>query len=299
MPTTDAPLVPSAFDRTTLPSHMRITHCEVCDTPFFHPNTTKRQRERRYCSTACSITAKNIRSHLRKNGYPLDVSAFARNPAAFPRINPLANTKVPRFTIEPPKRDAIAIDKIPDYFESVRNPHPVKFTTTKTPEDVIELNKTQAEKERERSKTARAQARLAEAKNKEREAIASEREAIRSQTEAIQEAREALGLLPLSSQKDVLSGKRAFLPSEDIAKARASINVIVENNLLVAEKVLDGSMTWSPTQVNLFRMFLNKVVPDAAAAKPVEPKKKSIGELTIEELEDMVANAKQPRVVNP
>jgi hypothetical protein len=143
----------------------------------------------------------------------------------------------------------------------------------------LELEKQKERTNAQRLRTQAEKARLA--------ALKDEKEA----TKALQKAAKEVGLMPLSEAKDILSGKATFLPEQDISHARAAINHIVTQQLMIVDRVMSGEVTWSSTQANLFRMLLNKVVPDAASQKVKDPgEKRGIQDMTVEELEELVAS---------
>lgn len=284
MPRRDADLVPAGFDRSTLDSPLEIRVCHVCRVDFFVDTSLATDRKRIYCSERCKERGSHIRTFLRRNNYELDVVAFLDNPDAFPPISGRKSAFVNKTRKSgPPSKPVPKSQRLLQTTATVRHDPALK----------LEHEKTKRRTEEARARKAASQA--TEAKRKA-EAAKHERERLKhisEQTAAIKDAHAALGLLPLSEREDVLSGKRTFLPEEDIARQRSAINVIVENNLIVAEKVLTGEVSWSPQQVTVFRTLLNKVVPDAASQKATGPTSKPVGEMTIDELEALVAAQKQ------
>jgi hypothetical protein len=58
------------------------------------------------------------------------------------------------------------------------------------------------------------------------------------------------------------------LTPHQVAKARADVLRIVQDNLSLAREVLEGKTVWTPRQITLFLGILNKVLPAAVEPQP-------------------------------
>ena len=75
-----------------------------------------------------------------------------------------------------------------------------------------------------------------------------------------------------------------------IAQVRAKITALVKQQLPRAHEVVLGTREWTPTQANVFKTMLSKVVPDVSATySQVDMSVKDTRELTREDLERIAA----------
>lgn len=82
---------------------------------------------------------------------------------------------------------------------------------------------------------------------------------------------------------------RAMSPQQ-IAQVRSKIATLVRQQLPHAHEVVLGAREWSPTQANVFKTLLSKVVPDVSATySQVDMNVKDTRELTREDLERIAA----------
>lgn len=88
------------------------------------------------------------------------------------------------------------------------------------------------------------------------------------------------------------AAKGVTLGPHQIAKMRTEIARAVAEQLVEAHKAVMGKTTWSPTQARVFNTLLNKVLPDLHASHISGPNKDDIANLTREELEAIVAEAR-------
>lgn len=90
------------------------------------------------------------------------------------------------------------------------------------------------------------------------------------------------------------AGKGVTLGPAQIQKMRTAIMVAVEEQLVEAHKAVmgTGKTAWSPTQARVFGMLLNKVLPDLHMTHLQSAKQDDIKNLTREELEQIVAEAR-------
>ena len=87
------------------------------------------------------------------------------------------------------------------------------------------------------------------------------------------------------------ASKLATLSPREIARLRSSIQRSVTNVQKDVDLVLIGEKKWSPTQFNLYKLLLNKIVPDISTTYVEQNDKttRRISGLSRLELEEMVA----------
>ena len=87
------------------------------------------------------------------------------------------------------------------------------------------------------------------------------------------------------------ASKIATLSPREIAKIRARIQQTVTNAQKDIDLVLIGEKKWSPVQFNLYKLLLNKIVPDISTTYVEQNDKttRRISGLSRQELEEMVA----------
>ena len=75
---------------------------------------------------------------------------------------------------------------------------------------------------------------------------------------------------------------------------RAKIANKVTKHLEIADKVIKGEVSWSPTQARVFATLINKVIPDLTASyNQHEHNHKNISELSRTELEAIAAGTNE------
>jgi len=78
----------------------------------------------------------------------------------------------------------------------------------------------------------------------------------------------------------------------EVDRVRRSVLDVVRRNIPKVRKVLDGTISWNNQQVRVFGLMLNKVMPDLHHSFNEHTiDTKSVGELTIAELEEIAARA--------
>ena len=87
------------------------------------------------------------------------------------------------------------------------------------------------------------------------------------------------------------ASKIATLSPREIAKIRARIQQTVTNAQKDIDLVLLGEKKWTPVQFNLYKLLLNKIVPDISTTYVEQNDKttRRISGLSRQELEEMVA----------
>ena len=87
------------------------------------------------------------------------------------------------------------------------------------------------------------------------------------------------------------ASKIATLSPREIAKIRARIQQTVTNAQKDIDLVLIGEKKWTPVQFNLYKLLLNKIVPDISTTYVEQNDKttRRISGLSRQELEEMVA----------
>lgn len=95
--------------------------------------------------------------------------------------------------------------------------------------------------------------------------------------------------------------KNDFAPI-DVRKIRLEARDLIVNATADVGLVLQGKKRWTTQQVNLYRILLNKIVPDATPVMTGEdkstPQSRTIHDLSREELERIVALDAQQNVVS-
>ena len=87
------------------------------------------------------------------------------------------------------------------------------------------------------------------------------------------------------------ASKIATLSPREIAKIRARIQQTVTNAQKDIDLVLIGEKKWTPVQFNLYKLLLNKIVPDISTTYVEQNDRttRRISGLSRQELEEMVA----------
>lgn len=79
------------------------------------------------------------------------------------------------------------------------------------------------------------------------------------------------------------------IPPEQIELLRRGVFNIVKQNIPRVREVLEGSRMWNPQQVKLYLSLLGKVMPDLSQSYNEHNHRKSIDEMSIDELKALVA----------
>jgi hypothetical protein len=90
------------------------------------------------------------------------------------------------------------------------------------------------------------------------------------------------------STKDKLRLGLRLTPHQ-LAKARADVLRVVQDNLSLAQEVLEGEAKWSARQVSLFLGLLNKVIPPAGELWPEPAGNTDLRNASVADLERMLA----------
>lgn len=95
-----------------------------------------------------------------------------------------------------------------------------------------------------------------------------------------------------SNGKGGVIGANAILsiPPEDIELLRRGVFNVVKQNVPRVREVLTGTRQWNPQQVKLYLSLLNKVMPDLSQSYNEHNHRKSLEEMSIDELKDLVAS---------
>lgn len=89
-----------------------------------------------------------------------------------------------------------------------------------------------------------------------------------------------------------LYAKRAVRPDEIAALRRAMFNVVY-SNLPEVEKVVQGKKSWTASQVRLYSLLTERVIPKMQSIALEDTANKKVEELSIEELEALALGKKQ------
>lgn len=260
---TKTPPVDKRRERAATPvDELEYGRCLVCDTVFSYTRAQIGKLPTKYCSYDCKEKAKTIRQRMKYNNLdPDDLSLFLVERRSH---NPTPPLHISKYGVVTPADRKRAI----------------------------------AAKETAKAATARAAAKRSK-QMAETEAMKLKRLRMENESqEKVKQVAKAVNLLPLSEAADILSGKATFMAEHDIARARTAINHVVSQQLLLVDKVMSGEITWTTTQANLFKTLLNKVVPDAASQRLKSSDKTSIEDMTVDELEALIArHTDQAKVV--
>lgn len=79
------------------------------------------------------------------------------------------------------------------------------------------------------------------------------------------------------------------IPPEQIELLRKGVFNVVKQNVPRVREVLDGTRQWNPQQVKLYLSLLNKVMPDLNQSYNEHHHTKSMDEMSVEELKELVA----------
>ena len=92
------------------------------------------------------------------------------------------------------------------------------------------------------------------------------------------------------------ASKLATLSPKEIAGIRARIKQTVSLAQNDVDLVLTGDKKWTPVQLGLYKLLLNKIVPDISTTYVEQNDKQTrrISGLSREELEQMVADRRDP-----
>lgn len=92
------------------------------------------------------------------------------------------------------------------------------------------------------------------------------------------------------------ASKLATLSPKEIAGIRARIKQTVSLAQNDVDLVLTGDKKWTPVQLGLYKLLLNKIVPDISTTYVEQNDKQTrrISGLSREELEEMVASRRDP-----
>lgn len=81
----------------------------------------------------------------------------------------------------------------------------------------------------------------------------------------------------------------SLIPAEDIELLRRGVFNVVKQNVPRVREVLTGTRQWNPQQVKLYLALLNKVMPDLTHNYNEHEHRKSLDEMSVEELKAIVA----------
>jgi hypothetical protein len=94
-----------------------------------------------------------------------------------------------------------------------------------------------------------------------------------------------------------LFAKRAIRPDE-VAALRRDMFDVVKKNMGTVEQVLEGKKTWSPTQVRLFSLLTERVMPKLSSITVDDTSTKRLEDMSIEELEMIALGKKKATAVD-
>lgn len=94
-----------------------------------------------------------------------------------------------------------------------------------------------------------------------------------------------------------LFSKRAIRPDE-VAALRRRMFEVVTHGLEDVAKVMDGSKTWSNTQVRLFSILTERVMPKLSTISVEDTSAKKLDEMSMEELESIVLGRKKHEAID-
>lgn len=94
-----------------------------------------------------------------------------------------------------------------------------------------------------------------------------------------------------------LFAKRAIRPDE-IAALRREMFRVVTKGLGEVEKVLDGKKSWTASQVRLFSVLTERVMPKLSTISVEDPSKKKLEDLTIDELEALALGKRNHQAID-
>lgn len=282
MPTSTAAIVQDSLDPDSLPPNMQIRACRVCPNDFLIDVEVPADRARAYCCQKCKNKGQSIRNYLRKHMYHDATRAeYVADPSKFP----------PRgwFAHQAP----VKVPEIPNHLD-----RPI-MSEKKGGVGGKQSSSPERQKEHyNRANKRHIEALKYEQEKMKKESAEAEREAAAKQAESLQAATKALEILPLAEQPDVFTGKLVRFNDSELTIIRSNAMTIVQNNMLIVEKVLSGEVTWSPVQANLFTKLLNKVVPDASR-NSTPPEEKPLSELSMAELEALAQRMKTSETPSP
>lgn len=130
-------------------------------------------------------------------------------------------------------------------------------------------------------------------------AVANERKAFGKAAEIMRLSEEAKKLGTLILENRAPANAISVLTPQYSAQLRGKIASLVHDHLLVAEKVLTGELSWTNSQVSLFKALLAKVVPDVSATfHQHELNSRVTSEMTREELEALAAAQAQGATID-
>jgi len=111
--------------------------------------------------------------------------------------------------------------------------------------------------------------------------------------EALANLRAKQAAIMAKEEMVLAKAKQGQLAQDQYDQITSSIVRTVTENIIRAENALKGQIIWTPQQVSLFKLLLNKVLPDARSAtkKDDEFEEESLEKLTKEELEAMIKDA--------
>tara|TARA_R110002153_G_scaffold31060_1_gene94800 strand:+ start:28 stop:891 length:864 start_codon:yes stop_codon:yes gene_type:complete len=276
-----ARLVPEFFEPSTdLAPDEYIRDCLICQQQFIIDLLQRSEKRRLYCGDPCKEKGSTIRQYQKKNGYAPDVTAYVKDKGQYPPINMLTPLKKGDWGPSVGPSIKITTTRYSDY----------AVAKTKANASNLELAIATAAAEAERTK--RASIKLEEQELKLSQTIMETKKATadNDQQNEISKLMKKMGAIPLSETNE-------FPIAEDqVNLLRSGITHIVNNHLMIVERVLSGEVVWSPAQVSLFSKLLSKAVPDAATTKIPSTSNKSVSEMSITELEDLVRQS-HPKVI--
>jgi len=276
-----ARLVPEFFDPSTdLAPDEYIRDCLICQQQFIIDLLQRSEKRRLYCGDPCKEKGSTIRQYQKKNGYAPDVNAYVKDKNSYPPINMLTPLKKGEWGPSIGPSIKITTTRYSDY----------AVAKTKANASNLELAIATAAAEAERTK--RASIKLEEQGLKLSQQIMETKKATadNEQQDEIAKLMKTMKLIPLSETNEFP------IPEDQVNLLRAGITHIVNNHLMIVEKVLSGEVTWSPAQVSLFSKLLSKAVPDAATTKIPSSSSKSVSDMSITELEEIVRQS-HPKVI--
>lgn len=267
MTTTSDAVKAEDVDEDDLPIHHIIRECIICSQRYVVNLAYPNEAVRIYCTVKCKNRGKDIRKIMRNRGFEPDVEAYVADPSKFS-----GNGKSPEL---PPR--------VPTYIPAI--------TPTLRHSLNADIKRNEAIASKQNAERAKARTKIESMRLKQTELRHNAIEAASKEREAIQATVSALNLIPLSEAQP-----EPLTPTQ-LDSLRSGITHIVNQQLLIVDKVFSGEVTWNTTQASLFKTLISKVLPDAAATKLPTNKNTSISELTIEELEQIVATQSKEKLI--
>lgn len=107
-----------------------------------------------------------------------------------------------------------------------------------------------------------------------------------------QRAYSAQPVMTRQLKRAMRTGEIAPLTPADVAGLRALIRDDMLRILPQAVRAVEGEVKWTSQQVNLFRIFMNKIVPDLSMShQTIDVRRQEMAKLSREELEAIAGEA--------